>query len=253
MTVSMTFAESTELWVQLPAETRSTFYNLATKSDAGYNGLEFFHHEIPDVLKSDPDGIELLLNGGDISVAVDAVPGPGPGALPNDTVTVELPDRDFSRIESGYNGGDYTPDNVVLENASINRARQSADMSDVDVTNATDSIATDADLIVNRVSDTADVVVTDVATTAESAGGALESVLECVLPVTVGAKSAHHVWKSTERMDGGDRVAVTALAGGAGVLATAAVVANPIGAACVAAWGTWNLCKLGFKLADKYI
>ena len=253
MTVSMTMAESTQYWLALPESTKQYFYGIASKSDGGHTAFEFFHTEIPDSLKSDPAGIDILMNGGEITVAVDGHPGPGPGQLSDDTMTVEMPDRDMSRVESGFNGGDYTPDNVVLENASVNRARGAADMTDADYQSATDSLSADADMIAERVTDTADVVVADVASAAESAGGIVETALEMVLPVTVGAKSAHHVWQSTKSMDDGERVAVTALAGGAGVLATAAVVANPVGAACVAAWGTWKLVQLTVKLADKHL
>ena len=51
----------------------------------------------------------------------------------------------MSRIDAGVNGGDYTPDNVVLENASVNRARGGVDMTDTELDVATESLATDAE------------------------------------------------------------------------------------------------------------
>ena len=260
--MSMTLAQSTELWNALPDSVKSYFYGIASKSDAGHTAVEFFHTEIPDALKSDPDGIQLLLDGGTVTVPVDTFER-GRASTGTDTVEYELPDRDMSRIDAGVNGGDYTPDNVVLENASVNRARGGVDMTDAELDTATESLATDAELISDRIgSNVADVTasVADtsasmdgaVITAAESTDGILETVLDGVLPVTVGAKCAHGVWKSTAGMDTGERVAVTAGAGGLGVAATALVVANPVGAACVAAYGTYKLVTLGAKLWDRY-
>jgi hypothetical protein len=258
----MTMAQSTELWMSLPESIKSYFYGIASKSDAGHTAFEFFHTEIPDALKSDPDGIQLLLDGGTVTVSVDTFER-GRASTGTDTVEYELPDRDMSRIDAGVNGGDYTPDNVVLENASINRARGGVDMTDAELDAAMESMASDAELISDRIgSNVADVTasVADtsasmdgaVITAAESSDGILETVLDGVLPVTVGAKCAHGVWKSTEHMDTGERLAVTAGAGGLGVAATVVVVANPVGAACVAAYGTYKLVTLGAKLWDRY-
>ena len=127
----MTLAQSTELWNALPDSVKSYFYGIASKSDAGHTAVEFFHTEIPDALKSDPDGIQLLLDGGTVTVPVDTFEY-GRASIGTDTVEYELPDRDMSRINSGANGGDYTPDNTVLENASVNRARGGVDMTDAE-------------------------------------------------------------------------------------------------------------------------
>lgn len=252
----MPYSESAALFAQLPESVRQMFYSVAAKSDM--TAQQVFHYEIPDVLKSDPEGIELLLNGGDVVVATEGFPGPGPGASMDDTTTVEMPDRDFSRIQSGNNGGEYTQDNVVLEDSSINRSRQAADMTDAEVDAAQTSLEADADIIADRipqdvadvtasVSETSGYIAEDVAIVAETSGSEiLETVLEGVLPVTVGAKLAHSAWKN------GADAPTTALAGGAGVLATVAVVSNPVGAACVAAYGTYKLARLGAKLWNQY-
>lgn len=262
--MSMTMAQSTELWLALPDSIKSYFYGIASKSDAGHTAFEFFHTEIPDALKSDPDGIQLLLDGGTITVPVDTFEV-GRASTSTDTVEYTLPDRDMSRVEAGANGGDYTPDNVVLEDASINRARGGVDMSDADYDTAAESISNDAQLISERIAgDSADVVssVAETSTSmdgavisaAEASDGILETVLEGVLPVTVGAKLAHGVWTSDacSHMDTGEKTACAALGGGLGVLGTVAVVSNPIGAACVAAYGTYKLVGLGAKLWDRY-
>jgi len=136
-------------------------------------------------------------------------------------------------------------------------------MTDAEYDSAAESISSDAELIADRigtdvadvtstVADSASSMETTVITAAESTDGIFETVLEGVLPVTVGAKCAHGVWTSTKDMETSERIAVTAGAGGLGVLATTLVVANPLGAACVAAYGTYKLINLGTKLWDKY-
>ena len=261
----MNIAESNELFSQLPESIRNAFYAVASKSDSGQTARQFFHTEIPDAVKSDPEGIDLLLNGGTVTVPVDTFEV-GRASTGTDTVEYQLPDRDFSRVVSGENGGDYTSENVVLEDASINRSRQEIDMTDTDYQSATDSVATDAELISERIGTDAADVASSVAetstsmdgaviTAAESADGILETVLEGVLPVTIGIKCAQKSWEQTEGedMDPETRVAITALTGGMGVAATAVVIANPIGAACVAAYGTYKLVGLGAKLWDRYV
>jgi len=228
--MSLSFAESTQLFDALPEAAQQYFYGIASKSNGEYSAQEFFHSEVPDIVKDDPEGLRLLLDGGTIESG---------GA------TYSMPDRDMSRVESGANGGEYTPDNVVLEDASINRARGADDMTASEFTDATESLSADADLIAERVAEDAGEIIPAVA---EGADGVFETVLEGILPVTVGIKAAHSAWQSTENLDDGERAAVAALAGGSGVLATVAVVSNPIGAACVAAYGTWKLFELGAKL-----
>ena len=245
-------SESAVYWNALPDSIKQYFYGIAAKSDAGHTAFEFFHTEIPDVLKSDPAGIEILLDGGTVTASVDTFER-GRASTGTDTVEIDMPDRDMSRIESGANGGDYTPDNVILENASDNRARGAMDMSDAEFNNISDTLAGDAEIIANRVSDSADVVITDVATAGDSIGETLGTVLESVMPVTVGAKCAHATWQSTKHMDDGERVATTALAAGGGVLATVAVFSNPVTATIAAGYAGWKLFGVATKLADKYL
>ncbi len=260
--MAMTISRSAAHFAELPEDIRNYFYGIAAKSEDGTTAVEFFHSEIPNQLKSDPEGIRLLLDGGTVEVPVETFEI-GRASSGTETVEYQLPDRDMSRIEAGANGGDYTPDNVVLEDASINRARGGVDMSDTDYDTAAESIANDAQLISERIgTDTADVlssvaetstsVDSAVIATAEASDGILETVLEGVLPVTVGAKCAHSMWKQTESMETGERLAVTAGAGGLGVAATIAVVSNPIGATCVAAYGTYKLVKLSATLFDRW-
>ena len=113
-------------------------------------------------------------------------------------------------------------------------------------------IAGDSADVVSSVAETSTSMDGAVISAAEASDGILETVLEGVLPVTVGAKLAHNTWQSTADMDTGERIAVTSAAGGLGVLGTMLVVSNPIGATCVAAYGTYKLVKLGANLWDRY-
>lgn len=247
MTTPMTMAESTKYWIALPAEQKQYFYNIAAKSEGNHTAFEFFHTEIPDAIKHDPEGIDILLNGGDVVVAVDGHPGPGPGQLSDDTMTVEMPDRDMSRVESGHNGGDYTPDNVVLEDSGINRSRQEADMSDADYQTATESINADAEVIANRV---ADVPADAVSQTAEVAEGinvldVLDTVGDVIIPAAVGYNVYKSVSKSVSKSNKSreEQAAIVGGVTGAGVAATAVLCFNPVTgpvvgavAACVGAY-----------------
>ena len=192
----------------------------------------------------------MLLDGGTVTVPVDTFER-GRMSSGTDTIEYELPDRDFSRVQSGANGGDYTTDNVVLEDASINRSRGAADMTDAEYETAVESISTDAELISDRVVDVSDVVVADVATAAEAGGGLLETVADQVLPLAVTAKIAKEVWKKNEDMDNVSRAQRTATIGALGYLGTIAVLSNPVGQACAAAYGMYKVTKFFMSFEKK--
>jgi hypothetical protein len=90
-----------------------------------------------------------------------------------------------------------------------------------DVSTGTVAEATDAATVTTSTTD----VVSTGASTAEAGDSLLENVLEGVLPITYGAKAAHHVWKNTSDKDTNERVAVAALAGGATVATTYTAIA----------------------------
>jgi hypothetical protein len=245
-------AESAKYWIALPADQKQYFYNIAAKSDGDHTAFEFFHTEIPDVVKHDPEGISILLDGGEVTVPVDGYPGPGPGQLSDDTITVEMPDRDMSRVVSGENGGDYTPDNVVLEDAGINRSRQAADMSDADYQSASDAINADAEIIANRVADTPSDVITQTADTAESIDllDVLDTVGDVIIPLSAGYTVYKSVSKSVQKSDATaeEQAAIVAVATGGSVAGMAALCLNPVtgpvvgvAAACIGAWKLFEL------------
>ena len=124
----MTYAEATQYWNALTPDQKQVFYNYASKSEGNHTAFEWFNHLVPDSLKDDPQEIETFMDGGTI--------------VTTDGEVIEIPDKDLSRIQSGENGGEYTTDNTIMEDASDNRSRGSADMTDeeFEVVEATNNI-----------------------------------------------------------------------------------------------------------------
>jgi len=151
----MSIADSNMMFSDLPMHIQDKFQAIAYKSDSGQTARQFFHTEVPDISKADPEAVQFLLDGGTVQIPVD-VYHQGAGGVQTELVDYTIPNRDFSRIESGANGGDYTSDNVVLEEDTLNFRRQEADMTDVEVESATESLQTDAEILSNRLTDTAD-------------------------------------------------------------------------------------------------
>ena len=225
----------------MPTEQKDMFNRIAYKDgNPDLDGYDWFNHLVPEPLQDNPQEVEVFMNGGEVTQEV-WVYDQGVNSGHYDTVTYDLPDRDVSRIQSGQNGGEYTPDNTVMENYSTNRSRQGKDMSADELETAHEANAVDTELIDGgttftdvseaTVSEATNAATTSTTTTAadvadvgvssaEVGDSLLENVLEGVLPITYGAKAAHHIWTNTSKMDTNERVAVTALASGVTVGAT---------------------------------
>ena len=219
-------------WNQLPLDQKERFYNIASKGD--WTAQEAYDHLVPDDLKdNDPEDIETFMDGGEVTV---------------DGETYVLPDRDVSRIESGHNGGEYSVDNTVMEESSVNRARGADDMTADEFQTATESNSEAVDLL-----DAADGGAETLEVTASTASeSVLEGVFDAVLPITYGCKAAHAVWEANEDMSEEERVAVTALAGGATVGATYTALALIPGLNLVLGGiALWKLGEAGLKLAEQ--
>jgi len=185
---------------------KQTFYAYASKSEGNHTAFEWFMHLVPDELKDDPSEVEAFMDGAHVVTTEGAV--------------VEVSDKDLSRVESGHNGGEYTTDNTIMENASMNRARGAdnmtdAELSDIEVVNDFESAAIDGAEIFGSATEAE-----AFAEAATSSSEIFEAVADGILPITYGAKAAHAFWESTEGMEEGERLATTALVGGSTVLAT---------------------------------
>jgi len=225
--MTITLTPSQLAWVNLPSEQKDMFNSIAYKDgNPDLDGYDWFEHLVPDSIQDQPEMVETYMNGGTVTQEV-WVHDQGMANGHYEQVTYEVADKDVSRITSGANGGEYTPDNTVMEDASANRARGGDNMTtdELDSINEANSIEADfidgAEVITTDYAEAADIAVS----TAEASDGLLNAVLDGILPVTYGAKAAHYAWKSTEDMPESDRLATTALVGGAAVGTTYAACA----------------------------
>lgn len=176
-------------WNQLAPETKQQFYSIASKGE--WTATEAYDHLVPDTLKDNPKEVKAWMDGNE---------------------DIGVPDRDCSRIEAG---GEYSADNTVMEDMSINRARGNSDMTAQELVEA--RTTSDIQLIENTFSE--DVVAGgnyhDAASTTEGGLGLF------------GALSvAEYVAKKLENSSRVSRIGWTALAGGGAAL----LLATPVGA-----------------------
>ena len=241
-------------WINLPSDQKEVFNNIAAKDgDPSMDGYDWFEHLVPTQIQDQPEMVEVFMDGGTVTQEV-WVPAQGAAGGHYDFVTHEMADKDVSRIQSGANGGEYTTDNTIMENASANRARGGDNMSPEELESIQEANAIEAELldgaqVFTESADTGATALQTAATTAEAGDGLLDAVFDGVLPVTYGAKIAHEMWKKTDNMPTNERVATTALAGGLGTLTTYTVLSTVPGLNLVL--GGIALYKLGTAVHKK--
>ena len=222
-------------WDNLTPEQRTYFTRLA-EGDPDRSGRQFFEDTVPQKLQSDPEGVDLYLNGGVITTPIDEH-NRGRAGTTSTTREVEIEDRDWSHDVSKANGGSDSADNGRFESASTNRARGSANSIAAEKAQADADSARDADLIEDRVDDAL------IEKAAVAAGGtslvadAAEFAVEGVLPIAMGLTAATKL----SRVGVDKRVAV-----GGGV-ATGLLVLTPPGQLAAGAYLTYKLARFGFK------
>ena len=223
--MTITLSPSQLAWVNLPSDQKQVFENISAKDgDPSMDAYDWFEHLVPDQIQDQPEMVEVFMDGGTVTKEV-WVPDQGVGSGHYEQVSFEMADKDVSRIQSGANGGEYTTDNTIMEDASANRARGADNMSADEFESVQEANALEAELLdgAEVLTESAETSVTAFETAgsaAEAGDGLLGTVLDGVLPATYGAKLAHMVWQDTEHMPTEERVAVTALAGGTATLAT---------------------------------
>ena len=124
--------------------------------------FEWFMHLVPDPLKDNPEEVTTFMQGGTITL--------------DDGTVHEIPDRDVSRITSGENGGEYTTDNTIMEDSSINRSRGGDNMTEVEYDAALEANAADVELI-----DTAEAATEQLEQAPELLGEALGTVADVAI------------------------------------------------------------------------
>lgn len=205
-------------WNALPTEIKQKFYDIAGKGD--WTAHEAFAHLVPDHLRDNPQEVEVWMDGGTVTTE-EWVYDRGRAGGQYEEVTYDIPDRDVSRIEAGANGGEYSVDNTIMEDMSVNRARGGVDMTgeELQATEATNAV--DADIIENAFTSTSETtaVITEQATT-NIAAEAGEFIFEAVAPVYGAYKAATFVSKRCKTQEDKLGYGALAAAGGAWLMAS---------------------------------
>ena len=224
------------MWEQLPSGLRSTFENAASGNP--YTPYEWFTHLVPDSLRDNPDEIEVFMNGGDITLIREVGDRGVAGGGYTETETISMPDRDISHKISDHNGGEMSPDNTVMEDMSVNRSRGADNMTDAEYAEVMEVNSVDAELIDGSlIGDATEVIAEDESVAGEVFG----TVLEALVPATLGATVGMHVASKFE--DTTDKVGWGSMAAGGTVLACL----TPPGQIALAGYAAWNIGKLAYR------
>ena len=210
-------------WNQLTMEIKQKFYSIASKGE--WSAHEAYDHLVPDTLKDNPDEVLAWMDG---------------------SPELNIPDRDVSRIEAG---GDYSTDNTIMEDMSVNRARGANDMTSAEFEATEAANAADTQTIEESFDSateaTADIFAEAVPEASTFLGDLAQTASEAVLPVILAYKSAQYV--SRQFQDEDDKLGYGAIAAGAG----AYVGTTTVGTAAATVWAGYCLLKLAYKTAKR--
>ena len=226
----MTYATPTGNWMALDTAQKQMFYDIASKSEGNHTAFEWFMHLLPDPLKDNPEEVTTFMQGGTITL--------------DDGTVHEIPDRDVSRITSGDNGGEYTTDNTVMENSSVNRSRGADNMTEAEYDTALEANAADVELI-----DTAEAATEQLEQAPELLGEALGTVADVAIAGVAAYKAGQLVYDHLPSdWDKEDKQ----LATGGAAIGVGALAFTPPGQFVVGLYCTWKLVGLGVKLIKKF-
>ena len=241
------YSSETPFYNVLPLDLKSKFSNIAAKGD--WTPQEAFKHLVPEHLQDNPDEVRAWMDGIDITTT-EWVHDRGVANGHYEEVEWQIPDRDVSRIEAG---GDYSAENTIMEDMSVNRSRQAADMTSTEYETAVDMNNIDAKLIEDHFVGDAEVLteaipvpVTVEAGPAAEVGGSIfgdvgEVIVEGALPVVAAVKAAKFVSDKCDTTI--DKVGFGSAAAGA----AAWFMTTPVGLVCAAGYGGYKLTELAFK------
>ena len=216
MTISPTFSSTAPTgWNQLSPADKQKFYDLSSKGD--WSAHEAYDHLVPDTLKDNPDEVRAWMDG-----------DPHLG----------IPDRDCSRIQSGENGGEYTTDNTIMEDASANRSRGADDMTDSEYSEVVSDNQADIDAIEAHYQGDGEIVVADAPT--EGPLEVLGDIAEFALPVLMGAKAGISTYKNVQGTEN-EKLAIATVTAGTVVGITYSLLAVPLIATGVSLFATYRL------------
>lgn len=241
--MTITLSPSQLAWVNLPTEQKDVFNTIAYKDgNPDLDGYNWFEHLIPAPIQDQPEMVDVYMNGGTVTQEV-WVHDQGMGGGHYEQISYEVADKDVSRVTSGANGGEYTPDNTVMEDASANRARGGDNMTTEELESIEASNATEAQLI-----DGGDILTeTDVTVNAleagEATGDILGTAVDVISDIAAPAIGAYVAGTTVAKhMDNDqDKLGYGALAAGGAAL----VCMTPVGATGLAIFCG---AKLGIRI-----
>ena len=202
-------------WNALPTPIKQKFYDIGQKGD--WTAQEAYDHLVPDHLKDNPDEVAAWMDG---------------------DPTLGINDKDVSRIESGDNGGDYSTDNTVMEDMSVNRSRGADNMSDAEFDVTTEVNKVDAQVIETHYD-----AVSEVATEADTlfetvTEGFFDAILPAVAALKVGTYVANRFDTTKDKLGYGSL----------GALGGASLMITPLGVPIATVYGVYATYKLALKL-----
>ena len=240
MTVNLHFAN-------LEPHVQDKFYAVAAKDPNGASAVEWFEHLVPEPLQDSSAETEVFMDGGTVTQDV-WVYDQGRGSGHWETVEHEIGDRDISRMEAGVNGGEYTHDNTIMEDSSLNRARGGEDMTATELEAAEAAEAADVALIDGSTEATE--TLTSVATDSteimtDVIGGAVDVAIAGVAAYKVGEAVYNNCpddWSEDQKV----------LATGGSAIGTGLLAFTPPGQVVIGLYATYKLLGLGYKLVRKF-
>lgn len=203
-------------WNQLPTPVKQKFYDIADKGD--WTAHEAYDHLVPDGLKDNPQEVSAWMDG-DPSLGIN--------------------DKDVSRITSGENGGDYSVDNTVMEDMSVNRSRGPADMTDAEYDLTVEANAADESLIEATFNSNVEALPIPEADLGDI-------LIDGLLPIAGAVKAGTYVAGKCDTIE--DKLGWGSIAAGI----AAAVLASPLGTPIAAGYAGYKLTKFSFKLFNRY-
>ena len=226
-------------FANLDPHVQDKFIAIAAKDPEGRTAAEWFEHLVPDALQDSSHETETFMDGGTVTQDV-WVYDQGRGSGHWESVEHTIADRDVSRIEAGVNGGEYTHDNTIMEDSSVNRSRGGEDMTGEEFEVATEANAIDTELIDGSAA-TEFFEATDAS--AEVVTDALADAFAPIVGSIIAGKAV-----ADQFDDPADKIGYGSLAAGGGAL----LCLTPVGQFGLACYGIYSIGKLGFK-ATKYV
>ena len=231
----------------LDPDVQNKFYRVSVNDPEGRTAMEWFEHLVPEELRDSSQETEVFMDGGTVTQEV-WVQDQGMANGHYETVEFEIDDRDVSRIESGHNGGEYTHDNTIMEDSSINRARGSENMSPEEFDAAEAANSTDVQLI-NDSMESTETLTTAATDSSEIFADAMGSVFEVAIAGIAAYKVGEYVHNNLpEDWDDSDKVMTTGAAG----IGAALLTFTPPGQLIIGTVAIYKLARLGYKVVRKY-